>query len=521
VGGGGGAELLLSGALAARAHHDHSLAERLARAAVDAGAGFEGRLLAAEAAHFQGRSDQAEQELAALAAQATSDADQARVALVRFDNAFFERSTGFQIIDDALADITDPFWRDELVNRRLYATVAFSRPRETMKATSTSIQRSDSASHLPMIHALIRMGRLEEATEQLKALPDTRAVPAPDEPWNHWHPFGLRALALVYSGRLGEADELLTMAYRDVMDHPASEARAYVAAWFAGLHLEQGRPVSAFRRASESYTLFQQLGRSRIAPQMYTEAARALAMTGQAEQAASTLAGLDALAVPLSPSVMVELLRARAWVAATVGDLHTARARLEEAADFGEEVGHLVGAAHALHDLARVGQAQQVAGRLDDLAAQVDGEFVATRAAYANAVAAKERQALHEVSQAFETLGAILYAAEASVEAATVARRDGRPREAATDEHRAAQLLNRCEGATTPVVKTITARARLTPGELDVAVQAAAGRSNKQIAADSHISVRTVESHLQRAYEKLGISNRRELADALSDEPGV
>jgi DNA-binding NarL/FixJ family response regulator len=70
-------------------------------------------------------------------------------------------------------------------------------------------------------------------------------------------------------------------------------------------------------------------------------------------------------------------------------------------------------------------------------------------------------------------------------------------------------------------VLPVDARARLTPGELDAAVQAAAGRSNKQIAADSHVSVRTVESHLQRVYEKLGISNRRELAEALRDQPGI
>jgi DNA-binding CsgD family transcriptional regulator len=66
-----------------------------------------------------------------------------------------------------------------------------------------------------------------------------------------------------------------------------------------------------------------------------------------------------------------------------------------------------------------------------------------------------------------------------------------------------------------------TARARLTPGELDAAVQAATGRSNKQIAANSHISVRTVESHLHRVYEKLGISSRRDLAGALRDQPGI
>jgi DNA-binding CsgD family transcriptional regulator len=278
--------------------------------------------------------------------------------------------------------------------------------------------------------------------------------------------------------------------------------------------------VSAFRRASESYTLFQQLGRSRFALRPYVVAAQALAMTGRAEQAAMTLAALDALAIPIWPNVKTDLFQARAWAAAAVGDLPTARARLEEAADFGQEIGDLLGATSALHGLARLGQARQVAGRLEDLAGRVDGGFVVARAAYANAVAARDSQALRDVSKAFEALGAHLYAAEASVEAAAVARRGGRPRDATADEHRAGQLLSRCEGAVTPIVKTITARARLTPGGLDAAVQAATGRSNKQIAADSHISVRTVENHLQRVYEKLGISSRRELADALRDQPG-
>jgi DNA-binding CsgD family transcriptional regulator len=518
VGGGGSAELV-SGALAARARHEYSFTERLARAAIEAGAGFEARFVAAEAAHLQGRSGQAEQELAALATMATSDAEKARVALLRFDNVFLERSADFQIIDDILADISDPFWRDALVNRRLYATAMSSRPRERAEAASTRIQRPDPASRMAVLHALVRMGRLDEAIEQLTPPPGTRAVPAPDEPWHQWILFGLRAAALRYSGRLGEADELLTMAYREIMDHPAAEARAFVTLWFALLHLERGRPVSAFRRASESYTLFQQLGRSSVAQRPYVAAAQALAIAGRAEQAAMTLAAVDALAVPIVPDRRTELLEARAWAAAAAGDLATARARLEEAADYGEEAGDLVGAASALHGLARLGHARQVAGRLEDLAAQLDGELVAARAAYANAAAARDGQALHQVSEAFEGLGALLYAAEASIEAAAVLRRGGRPRDAAAGEHRAARLLSRCEGAVTPVVGTITARSRLTPGELDAAVQAAAGRSNKQIAADSHISVRTVENHLQRVYEKLGISSRRELADALRDQP--
>ena len=49
VGGGGSSDLLLAGAQAARERRDYALAERMARAAIDAGEGFEARLLAAEA----------------------------------------------------------------------------------------------------------------------------------------------------------------------------------------------------------------------------------------------------------------------------------------------------------------------------------------------------------------------------------------------------------------------------------------------------------------------------------------
>src|ERR1700747_2176318 len=77
TGGGGSASLLQAGAIAARARHDHFLGEQLARAAGAERVGFGARFVAAEAAHFQGRPAQAESELAALAAEAASDAERA------------------------------------------------------------------------------------------------------------------------------------------------------------------------------------------------------------------------------------------------------------------------------------------------------------------------------------------------------------------------------------------------------------------------------------------------------------
>jgi DNA-binding CsgD family transcriptional regulator len=51
----------------------------------------------------------------------------------------------------------------------------------------------------------------------------------------------------------------------------------------------------------------------------------------------------------------------------------------------------------------------------------------------------------------------------------------------------------------------------LTPSELRIVRLAREGRSNRQIAQDLYLSIKTVEGHLARAYDKLDITTRREL----------
>jgi DNA-binding CsgD family transcriptional regulator len=55
----------------------------------------------------------------------------------------------------------------------------------------------------------------------------------------------------------------------------------------------------------------------------------------------------------------------------------------------------------------------------------------------------------------------------------------------------------------------------LTASELRVARMAAAGASNRDIAQALFVSLRTVETHLTRAYDKLGVAARGGLAEAL------
>ena len=61
--------------------------------------------------------------------------------------------------------------------------------------------------------------------------------------------------------------------------------------------------------------------------------------------------------------------------------------------------------------------------------------------------------------------------------------------------------------------------AALTSQELVVARLAAAGRTNREIAGELVVSVKTVEYHLRNAFQKLGITRRRELAARLTELP--
>jgi DNA-binding CsgD family transcriptional regulator len=61
----------------------------------------------------------------------------------------------------------------------------------------------------------------------------------------------------------------------------------------------------------------------------------------------------------------------------------------------------------------------------------------------------------------------------------------------------------------------ITGRDALTASELRVARLAAAGRTNREIAQELFITTKTAEAHLSRAYRKLDVTRRTQLAEAL------
>ena len=65
----------------------------------------------------------------------------------------------------------------------------------------------------------------------------------------------------------------------------------------------------------------------------------------------------------------------------------------------------------------------------------------------------------------------------------------------------------------------VTGPASLTPQQREIALLAAAGLTNKQIAERLFLSPRTVAAHLRQLFPKLGVASRAALRDALTDLP--
>ena len=123
--------------------------------------------------------------------------------------------------------------------------------------------------------------------------------------------------------------------------------------------------------------------------------------------------------------------------------------------------------------------------------------------------AARRRGALAE-------LGLDLHAADAACAAAVAYRNDGRASSARHAVALAARYAVACKGAAIRALAQAPAGSRLTTREREIAGLAARGMTNRAIAAELVLSVRTVESCILRACRKLGVDSRQDLAQLLN-----
>jgi DNA-binding CsgD family transcriptional regulator len=245
--------------------------------------------------------------------------------------------------------------------------------------------------------------------------------------------------------------------------------------------------------------------------------AEAQALAGEGTEARRTLDQSDEQG-PVAPIFAVYRTLAGAAVAASEG--HVAKAAEIAANGALEATSHgMTGQAfRCWYDALRLGH-PAAAEELVRLAS-VDGQLAVVCREHARGALARNGDVLDRVAKDFTALGVRLYAAESGMSAAAEHLRNGLPTKATMSAEYAHSLLDLSDPVVTPTLQSApSVVATLTAREREVARLAAFGLSDRRIAEDLHLSVRTVESHLARVYSKLGLHGRTDLGSVFAGSP--
>ena len=506
---------------------DMGLAERLGRAAIAAGAGLEARLVVSTAISFQGRPEEAKEELERTAALVQSDEDRARVTIMRAANLFWSLrrpSEGERVLREAehAAVSAGP---GSLELRGLQAAFAYhlARPREAVE-TGEEVLASPEASDMALAWAAAaaacawaRLGNGDRAAE-VADLGNEAVRRAPHASVLEGALAWGEIMADLLVGQLDRAAETaVRFQARSLLAAPSDVSP--LGALFIGIAaLSRGRVVTASGWLREGLAALS--GQDAAGWEWFAHI-HAIQAHGMAGGAVEARRALEESAATRHPSMVVyeaDYLLALAWVAAAEGVLGEACSHARAAADLAAAQGVAAVEVHAWHTLVRMGgitEAVEAAAHLGALAGVVQGPFVLVAADHAVATADSDGAALDRAAAAFEAMGADLLAADAFAHATAAHRDAGRRAAANASGARVRALVERCEGARTPAIAAADLPLPISGREREVALLAARGLSNRQIAERLVVSVRTVESHLYQASAKLGVAGREGLAEAL------
>jgi DNA-binding CsgD family transcriptional regulator len=506
------------------------LALRLASAASEHGGGFDANLVLAAAESQLGWSSRARERLSALAAETAGDSarEAARIRLMAVvEGRIGDPTFGWNLPSGSRIDETT-------LDLASYLRIDSTRDR-TPAADSADEER---------LHIVLEGDRLaQEATVALiqgdfgraRAFLDAGEVLLTGAGADT---FQIRLRRIMTNSLDGTLTEGISRAaaLRDDATTGGHAVHRVMAEWLRGeLLLYAGRADEACSALEATLIDSDRMGMDRAALMVRAELATALAQRG--DLLASDAVLEPALRTPddaFGGKAMA--IEASAWILACSGRMTAAAETFIRAAEENRRLGRALAHVVALNEAARAGAARRVVDDIDTQHDVVQGMNALLLIRQVHALAAAEEVWEHvgdgvtwlaesqPVALEFESTGSALvaaglhlHAAEAFWHAAALHERAGRSREAASCGRRAADQLEACGVAASPFAGPHQSTA-LSARESDIAARARAGQSNRQIAEDLVLSVRTVETHLQRVYRKLGVRGRSELSEAL---PGV
>jgi ATP/maltotriose-dependent transcriptional regulator MalT len=318
--------------------------------------------------------------------------------------------------------------------------------------------------------------------------------------------------SLVMAGRLDDADAFvdLIQSASAAAGGGSPETAGYLA-WSRGLvALERGQVRTAQRLLREGMTLFRQTAVFSHLPYPLSFLTEACALTGDERAASAAVEEAEAL-VPRIAVYEGLVRRAQAWAAYARGQRSLATSLMIEAADWAGSHGQTYAEMRALHDALRFHQDRGVAARLAEVAASVEGPFARALHAIGVAIADNDAAAMETVAATLEEIGAMLHASEAATTAAAMFAEAGLQSRSSRASAHAMTAAAACEGARSPMLEQLDPAVPLTARENEVARLAAEGLTAREISERLFISARTAEGHLQRAYTKLGVRDRKGL----------
>jgi DNA-binding CsgD family transcriptional regulator/tetratricopeptide (TPR) repeat protein len=521
----GDPELLVAAGRQAYFADDYPVAVQLARAGVAQGGGVKAGHLLGQVLCEMGQRAEAEEVLARTQDldEPLTDAERALVAVTRSDNLFWGLSR-FAEADAVLRAVeavtSDPDVTAQLVGQRASFEHMLGHVEEAVAMVDPLVETTTGRAFVEACIVAEPALTFHGQSDRAVAIAERGFAAHLDlgDQMMTAHP-GIhivsQCLALNASGRVTEALPLAQFGY----DAAAGVRRSAGQAWFSMIlgttSLTAGRLATAARWFREGAAIFGELGHHGHRWSL-GGLGMACGMLGDSDGAKAVLVELDAA----GPSEVLlsepEVLRGRGWAELALGETVAARRWLAEAAEVARRTSQRHLELVSWHDVVRAGgPGADVLDRMEELAAQVEGPLAPLRVRHVRASVAGDGAALETVAGEYEALGVLLLGAEAAAEAVTAFAKAGQPRRGEAAAVRSQQLAAACEGARTPALVLTRGPVPLTPREREVAVLAAGGLSSKVIADRLYLSVRTVDNHLQRAYTKLGVTGRDDLAAAL------
>jgi DNA-binding CsgD family transcriptional regulator len=511
------ADLLVRAAHGAVWLADLPLADRLAEAAVRAGAGPEPNFVRAHALSWLGRGEEADAVLTEIHTSELTDVDNARFAFLRASNmlwALGDSPRAKEIIDEA-SHTTSPQARSYIDAFLTVYWFAIDQPDAAVQASKKlaldelpAVVGAEIAWALTAIAA--DAGRTTEAVAVAEA-GYTVATRSFDAPHMRFNIADAHVSALLLAGRIADAVDVAERVRRQAADLPGA-AQLLGAAVAAQAALGAGRLYSAGALLEQAAVGLSATHASGWGYRYHVPRVTLLAMCGSTMEAAAALAALNKLRRPFR-LLDYELSLARAWVVAGQGAVSEAIAVLLSAAQRAAAKGQFAAEVMCLQTATQFGD-RSGAPRLRELEGIVEGPRVGVAARFAEALRDGDAAQLASVSEEFERLGDLVAAVDAAAHAALAYRRQGLRGSALGCSTRAVAVAEHC-GASTSALRQAGEALPLTDREREIVMLIGEGLSSREIAERLTLSVRTVESHVYRAMLKTGTTSRDELAALL------